>query len=63
MGSCNSLASVSNLTDIVDEHCRLIKEAAIHSKQSGERSLAVRSVKKVTRVWTYLSGKRRALNL
>lgn len=29
---------------------RLVKEAAIHSKQSGERGLAARSVKKVTRV-------------
>lgn len=28
----------------------LVKEAAIHSKQSGERGLAARSVKKVTRV-------------
>ncbi|KAI1039289.1 hypothetical protein LB505_007415 [Fusarium chuoi] len=28
----------------------LIKEAAIHSKQSGERGLSARSVKKVTRV-------------
>ncbi|KAF4126393.1 hypothetical protein GMORB2_0129 [Geosmithia morbida] len=27
----------------------LVKEAAIHSKQSGERGLAARSVKKVTR--------------
>lgn len=27
-----------------------MKEAAIHSKQSGERGLAARSVKKVTRV-------------
>ncbi|CAH0014578.1 unnamed protein product [Clonostachys rhizophaga] len=27
----------------------LVREAAIHSKQSGERALAARSVKKVTR--------------
>lgn len=34
--------------------CSLVKEAAIHSKQSGERSLAARSVKKVTRVWALM---------
>lgn len=29
---------------------RLVKEAAIHAKQSGERGLTARSVRKATRV-------------
>ena len=32
--------------------CRLVKEAAILSKQDGEKALSARSVRKVTRVST-----------
>ncbi|CAG7554861.1 unnamed protein product [Fusarium equiseti] len=42
----------TNVADIIhraDQMTRLVKEAAIKSKQSGERGLSARSVKKVTR--------------
>lgn len=43
----------SHICMLLTAVCRLVREAAIHSKQSGERSLAARSVKKVTRVRTH----------
>lgn len=36
--------------NVLTQMHRLVKEAAIYSKQTGERGLTARSVKKVTRV-------------